>query len=263
MFQNDLLQGKRILVTGGGTGLARTISRRLLELGAVVTLVGREKSELDDAVRELSSVGGGKVTSHELDVSVGASVDSVIGKIWADGPLDGLVSYADDMFVSRTEDINPDEFDTIADTVMHGAFYVTNAVGKRWIASGRKGSIVSVVATYVWTGSAFVTPTSMSKAGIAAMTQGLAVEWGPKGIRVNAMALGTGGGSIDTDAIPMRRNSEPGELANLAVFLLSDRCAYLTGEIIAIDGGQWLNGAGTFTRHANMPDEDWKALRKR
>ncbi|MEA2680343.1 MAG: hypothetical protein QOK03_2065 [Candidatus Binataceae bacterium] len=262
MFQSNLLEGKRILVTGGGTGLAKTISRRLLELGAEVAIVGRQKSILDDTVQELSKATGGKVTSHELDISVGPSVDGVVGDIWAGGPLDGLVNSADDNFVSRTEDLSPYEFDTIANTVMHGTFYVTNAVGKRWIASGRKGSVVSIVATYVWTGSAFVTPSSMSKAGVAAMTQGLAVEWGPKGIRVNAMALGTGGGSIETDAIPMRRNSEPGELANMAVFLLSDQCAYLTGEVIAIDGGQWLNGAGTFTRHANMADEDWKALRK-
>jgi NAD(P)-dependent dehydrogenase (short-subunit alcohol dehydrogenase family) len=262
MFQSDLLEGKRILVTGGGTGLGKTISRRLLELGAEVAIVGRRKSILEDAAQELSKVTGGKVTSHELDISVGSSVDGVVGDIWAGGPLDGLVNSADDNFVSRTEDLSPYEFDTIANTVMHGTFYVTNAVGRRWIASGHKGSVVSIVATYVWTGSAFVTPSSMSKAGVAAMTQGLAVEWGPKGIRINAMALGTGGGSMETDAIPMRRNSEPSELANMAVFLLSDQCAYLTGEVIAIDGGQWLNGAGTFTRHASMPDEDWKALRK-
>jgi len=262
MFQSNLLAGRRILVTGGGTGLPKTISRRLLELGAEVVIVGRQRSILDETVQELSKVTGGKVTSHALDISAGSSVDSVVGDIWARGPLDGLVNNADDNFISRTEDVSPDEFDTIANTVMHGTFYVTSAVGRRWIANGRKGSVVSIVATYVWTGSAFVTPSSMSRAGVAAMTQGLAVEWGPKGIRVNAMALGTGGGSIETDAIPMRRNSEPGELANMAVFLLSDQCAYLTGEVIAIDGGQWLNGAGTFTRHANMADEDWKALRK-
>jgi NAD(P)-dependent dehydrogenase (short-subunit alcohol dehydrogenase family) len=156
--------------------------------------------------------------------------------------------------------------------MFHGAFYLTNAVGKRWIENGRRGAVISIVSTWVWTGSPFVTAASMSQAGIAAMTQGLAVEWGPKGVRLNAIAPGAfasedgrgdraAGNVMATDAIPMGRSGDHRELANLAVFLLSDECAYLTGEVIAIDGGQWLNGAGTFTRYGNLSDEDWKQIR--
>jgi NAD(P)-dependent dehydrogenase (short-subunit alcohol dehydrogenase family) len=276
MFQKDLFKGKRILVTGGGTGLGKSMTRRFLELGAEVAIVGRRKSVLDDTAAELSNETGGKVTTFELDIRAPESVEGVIEQVWADGPLDGLVNNAAGNFVSRSEDLSPRGFDAIANTVLHGTFYMTNAVGKRWIDEGRSGSVLSIVATWVWTGSPFVTPSSMSKAGVAAMTKGLAVEWGPRGIRLNAIApgpfpvegsvargsWGTAGGTLASDRIPLRRNGQHRELANLAVFLLSDECSYVTGEVMAIDGGQWLNGAGTFTRYANLTDEDWRLLRR-
>jgi NAD(P)-dependent dehydrogenase (short-subunit alcohol dehydrogenase family) len=274
MFQADLLAGDRILVTGGGTGLGKSMARRFLELGAEVAICGRRKSVLDETAAELMAETGGKVTTWELDIRNAEAVDNVVAQIWDDGPLTGLVNNAAGNFVSRSEDLSPRGFDAVANIVLHGTFYVTNSVGKRWIAEGRKGSVLSIVATWVWTGSPFTTPSSMSKAGVAAMTKGLAQEWGPKGIRLNAIApgpfpvegsvargsWGTAGGTLATDRIPMRRNGRHSEFAELAVFLISNECAYVTGEVIAIDGGQWLNGAGTFSRYANLNDQDWDLL---
>jgi NAD(P)-dependent dehydrogenase (short-subunit alcohol dehydrogenase family) len=270
MFQADLLSGARILVTGGGTGLGKSMTQRFLELGAEVAICGRRKSVLDETAAELMAQTGGKVTTWELDIRNAEAVDNVVAQIWADGPLTGLVNGVGTNFISRTETLKSGEFDTIAQAVLHGTFYVTSSVGKRWIAEGLKGSIVSLVSTWVWTGSPFVTASSMSKAGIAAMTQGLSVEWGPKGVRLNAVAPGafsdgttasSGSSDMETDGVPMGRAGRPDELANLAVFLLSDACAYVTGEVIAIDGGQWLNAAGTFNRYSNIGDDDWKALK--
>jgi NAD(P)-dependent dehydrogenase (short-subunit alcohol dehydrogenase family) len=274
MFQADLLSGARILVTGGGTGLGKSMTQRFLELGAEVAICGRRKSVLDETAAELMAQTGGKVTTWELDIRNAEAVDNVVAQIWADGPLTGLVNNAAGNFVSRSEDLSPRGFDAVANIVLHGTFYVTSSVGKRWIAEGLPGSILSIVATWVWTGSPFTAPSSMSKAGVAAMTKGLAQEWGPKGIRLNAIApgpfpvegsvargsWGTAGGTLATDRIPLRRNGKRPELAELAVFLMSDACAYLTGEVIAIDGGQWLNGAGTMSRFSNLNDQDWDQL---
>ena len=276
MFQKDLFKGKRILVTGGGTGLGKSMSQRFLELGAEVAIAGRRKSVLDETAAELVKLTGGRVTTHAVDIRVAEAVEDMVGEIWQGGPLDALVNNAAGNFISRTEDLSPRAFDAIANIVLHGTFYTTNAVGKRWIAGGHKGSVLSILTTWVWTGSPYVTPSAMSKAGVAAMTKGLAVEWGPKGIRLNAVAPGpfptegawarlspgTAGKDRSLDSIPMRRNGEHSELANLAVFLLADECAYINGEVIAIDGGQWLNGAGTFARLSNLTDEDWKQIRE-
>jgi NAD(P)-dependent dehydrogenase (short-subunit alcohol dehydrogenase family) len=276
MFQKDLFKGKRILVTGGGTGLGKSMTRRFLELGAEVAIAGRRKSVLDEAAAELARETGGRLTTHAVDIRVAEAVEEMVAEIWQGGPLDALVNNAAGNFISRTEDLSPRAFDAIANIVLHGTFYTTNAVGKRWLAGGHKGSVLSILTTWVWTGSPYVTPSAMSKAGVAAMTKGLAVEWGPRGIRLNAVAPGpfptegawarlspgTAGNTRATDSIPMRRNGEHSELANLAVFLLADECAYINGEVIAIDGGQWLNGAGTFARLGNLSDEDWRQIRE-
>ncbi len=275
MFKNDLLRGKRILVTGGGTGLGKTMTERFLELGAEVAIAGRRKSVLDETAEALTKKTGGKITTHAMDIRVAEAVEEVIGEIWQDGPLDALVNNAAGNFISRTEDLSPRGFDAIANIVFHGTFYVTSACGRRWLKEGRKASVLSILTTWVWTGSPYVVPSAMSKAGVAAMTKSLAVEWGPRGIRMNAIAPGpfpTEGAwarlsptpelaKRSMDAIPMRRVGEHSELANMAVFLLADECAYINGEVIAIDGGQWLNGAGTFARLSELSDADWEQIR--
>ncbi|WP_341702421.1 SDR family oxidoreductase [Ferrovibrio sp.] len=276
MFRADLFKGKRILVTGGGTGLGKAMAGRLMELGAELHICGRREGVLKDTAAELAGRTGGRIFTWPCDIRVAAAVDEMIGRIWQDhGPLDSLVNNAAGNFIAKTEDLSPRGFDAIANIVLHGSFYVTQATGKRWIAAGRGGSVVSIVTTWVWTGSAFVIPSAMSKAGIAAMTQSLAVEWGPKGIRLNAIAPGpfpTEGMTkrlAPTEelerrmigAIPMRRVGNLEELANLAAFLLADDVGYITGEVIAIDGGQWLNGAGGFGALTELSDADWQQIR--
>lgn len=275
MFRNDLLKGKRIFVTGGGSGLGKSMALRFLELGAEVAIAGRRKSVLEQAADELTRTTGGKVTTHALDIRVAEAVEETVADIWAQGPLDGLVNNAAGNFISRTEDLSPRAFDAIANIVLHGTFYVTTACGRRWIKEGRSASVISILTTWVHTGSPYVVPSAMSKAGVAAMTRSLAVEWGPKGIRFNAICPGpfpTEGAwarlspnrkdaDRSLEAIPMRRFGEHRELGNLAAFLMADECSYVNGEVMAIDGGQWLNGAGTFARMQKLTDTDWEQIR--
>jgi NAD(P)-dependent dehydrogenase (short-subunit alcohol dehydrogenase family) len=276
MFQPDLLSGKRILVTGGGSGLGREIAAKYLELGADVYICGRRQAVLDDTAQELMAQHGGSVKTCALDIRDAAEVDRMMDRIWSDGgALDGLVNNAAGNFVSRTQDLSPRGFDAVANIVLHGTFYVTQAVGKRWIAGGHPGSILSIVVTWVRTGAPFVVPSAMSKAGIDVMTKSLAVEWGRYGIRLNAIAPGI----FPTDGAnkrlspnvewqdgavrnPMNRVGRMGELQNLAVFLMADGVQWLSGETIAIDGaGHYQNGA-SFTELADLRDEDWAAMRE-
>ncbi len=277
MFRDGLLKGKRILVTGGGTGLGREIAAKYLELGADLTLCGRRKSVLDKTAAELTAKHGGSVKTFACDIRDAAAVDAVIQAIWDDGgPLTGLVNNAAGNFISRTEDLSPRGFDAIANIVFHGTFYVTHAVGKRWIAGGHKGSVISIVVTWVWTGSPFVVPSAMSKAGVHVMTQSLAVEWGRYGIRLNAIAPGifptegagkrlAPGRDPERDAVsinPMRRTGKMEELQNLAAFLMAEGCEWLTGQTIAIDGGGWLANGASFTELSSWTDADWEKARE-
>ena len=276
MFRDDLLKGKRVLVTGGGTGLGRAMAERCLELGAAVHICGRRAAVLEQAAASMREAAGGSVTPHRCDIRDAAAVDDMIGAIWRSGPLDGLVNNAAGNFLARTQDLSPRAFDAIATTVLHGTFYCTNACGRRWIAEGRTASVVSIVVTWVWTGSPYVVPSAMSKAGVVAMTRSLAVEWGPHGIRLNAIAPGafpTEGARARlrpkpelipdyAATVPLGRAGEHAELANLAAFLLADEVAYLTGQVIAIDGGQMDAGHGTFSRLAGLGDDDWAEIRK-
>ena len=278
MFRSDLLKGKKILVTGGGTGLGKSMATRFLQLGAEVAICGRRKAVLDETAAGLAKATGGKISTHAVDIRVPQAVEEMIGEIWAAGPLDGLVNNAAGNFLSRTEDLSARAFDAIAGIVLHGTFYVTSACGRRWLAEGRKASVLSILTTWVWTGSPFTVPSAMSKAGVAAMTQSLAVEWGPRGIRCNAIAPGPfptegawerlriGGRKAESKddyaTNPMRRAGEQDELGNFAAFLMADECAYINGEIIAIDGGAWLNNAGNYARLWNLGDEDWKRMRE-
>ena len=277
MFRNDLFQGKRILVTGGGTGLGRAMAGRFLELGAEVAICGRRKGVLDEAADEMMAASGGKVATFRCDIREPEAVERMVAEIWQSGPLDALVNNAAGNFASRTEELSPRAFDAIANIVLHGTFYVTTACGRRWLAEGRPASVLSMVVTWVWTGSAYTVPSAMAKSGVAAMTKSLAVEWGPRGIRCNAIAPGpfpTEGAwerlmprddlARDYESgIPLGRVGRRDELANLAAFLLSDECGFITGEVIAIDGGQWLNSAGTFANLSRLSDEDWREIRER
>jgi NAD(P)-dependent dehydrogenase (short-subunit alcohol dehydrogenase family) len=243
------MRGQRILVTGGGTGLGRDMAARFLELGAEVYICGRRGAVAEAAARELTDHHGGSVKARAVDIRDAGAVDEMVQWIWDDGgPLTGLVNNAAGNFISRTEDLSSRGFDAIANIVLHGTFYVTHAVGKRWIAGGVKGSVVSIVVTWVWTGSPFVVPSAMAKAGVHAMTKSLAVEWGRYGIRLNAIAPGQfptdgmlkrldpEGARLDGDAAnPMGRHGRTHELQNLATFLLADGCEWLTGQTIALE----------------------------
>ena len=279
MFAQDLLTGQKILVTGGGTGLGKAMTERLMELGAEVVIWGRRKSVLEETAEELREKTGAVIHTQAVDIRDPDMVDEAVAEIWAAEPLTGLVNNAAGNFISRTEDLSPRAFDAIAGIVFHGTFYTTNACGKRWIAAGDKASVLSIVVTWVWSGSPYVVPSAMSKSGVATMTKSLAMEWGPKGIRLNAIAPGpfpTKGawerlnpGQAGDDASahrmdhnPMRRVGEHAELANLAAFLMADEVAYLTGQVIAIDGGESLTNGGTFARLDSLTDEDWTNIRE-
>ena len=276
MFKDGLLKGKRILITGGGTGLGKEIATKYLQLGAQVWIAGRRGPVLEETARGLMKSHGGKVGTHAVDIRDAQAVDAMIERIWTEsGPLTGLVNNAAGNFISPTKDLTPNGFNAIANIVFHGTFYVTHAVGKRWISGAHKGSVISILVTWVWTGSPYVVPSAMSKAGVHVMTKSLAVEWGRHGIRLNAIAPGpfptegagkrlrpdSGNFEDSTQANPMRRVGDMPELQNLAAFLMADGCEFLTGETIAIDGGGYLANGGSFTELDKMSDADWARMR--
>jgi len=277
VFKPGLLKGKRILVTGGGTGLGKEIAARYLELGAEIWLAGRRGGVLDQTSKELVAKYGGTVKTHSVDIRDAAAVDAMVQRIWDEaGPLTGLVNNAAGNFISRTEDLSPRAFDAIANIVFHGTFYVTHAVGKRWIEGGHPGTVLSILVTWVHTGSPYVVPSAMSKAGLHVMTKSLAVEWGKYGIRLNGIAPGPfptegaqkrlrpgDGFEKSSDLNPMRRVGRMEELQNLATFLMADGCEWLTGETIAIDGAGYLasGAAGYFVALDKLTDADWERMR--
>ena len=277
MFKEGLLKGKRVLITGGGTGLGKEIATRYAALGADLWLAGRRGGVVEDTAKELSSRYGVSVKTHSVDIRDAAAVDAMVQRIWDEsGPLTGLVNNAAGNFISPTKDLTANGFNAIANIVFHGTFYVTHAVGKRWIAAGQKGTVLSILVTWVHTGSPYVVPSAMSKAGLHVMTKSLAVEWGRFGIRLNAIAPGPfptegatkrlrpGGGFGDSAQMnPMRRVGKMEELQNLATFLMADGCEWLTGETIAIDGAGYLaTGSGAyFTELDKLSDADWEKMR--
>jgi NAD(P)-dependent dehydrogenase (short-subunit alcohol dehydrogenase family) len=277
MFRADLFKGKRFLVTGGGTGLGRIMQEKFVELGADCVICGRRGGVLDETARQvMAKYPGRQVDTHSVDIRVATAVEEMIGRIWAGGPLDGLVNNAAGNFISQTKDLSPRAFDAIANIVLHGTFYVTNACGRRWIAEQRRASVLSILTTWVWTGSPFVVPSAMSKAGVAVMTQSLAVEWARHGIRLNAIAPGPfptegawarlnpmreGNDSRYHIRNPMGRVGRPGELANMAAFLMSEEVEYINGEVIAIDGAMGIMGNGTFSNMMSYSEDDWRRIR--
>jgi len=274
VFRQDLFAGKRILVTGGGTGLGREIAAKYLALGGTIWICGRREAVLEETAGALMREHGGTVKAHAVDIRDAAAVEAMVETIWADGPLTGLVNNAAGNFISPTQAISSRGFDAIANTVLHGTFYVTNAVGKRWIRDGLPGSIVSIVTTWVWTGSPFTVPSAMAKSGLDAMTKSLAIEWGRHRIRVNAIAPGVfptegmtarldPGADAEARGVenPMGRVGRMPELQNLAAFLMADGCEWLTGQTIAIDGAGHLAYGAQMTRLFALTDEDWATKR--
>ena len=276
MFKDGLFRGKRILVTGGGTGLGRGMAEKFLALGAELFICGRRKSVCEATAAELTGKHGGNVGAYGVDIRDAAAVDAMIADIFQTGPLTDLVNNAAGNFISRTEDLSPRGFDAIANIVMHGSFYVTHAVGRRWIASRQRGNVLSIVVTWVKNGSPFVVPSAMSKSAVATMTKSLATEWGRHGIRLNAIAPGEiptegaskrlnpgGAPGARTEGInPMGRVGRIEELQNLAAFLLSDGCDWLTGETIVMDGGHSLATGSNFYELRGWTDAQWQAARE-
>lgn len=275
MYKPGLLAGKRYLVTGGGSGLGRVMSEALLLLGAEVYICGRREPLLEQTAAELMAAHGGRVIPKACDIRHEAQIATMLDAIWADGgALDGLINNAAGNFVSRTEDLSPRAFDAISSIVFRGSFCMTLDCGKRWLAEGKSASVLSILTTWVWNGSPFTVPSAMSKAGLHAMTQSLAVEWAGRGIRFNAIApglfptegmsarLNPGGGEHKADRNPMDRNGRMPELANLAAFLMGPGSEYVNGQTIAIDGGQYQATGGNFSRMAEWTDGDWQRARE-
>ncbi len=275
MYRPGLLAGKRYLVTGGGSGLGRVMSEALLLLGATVYICGRRAAVVEQTAAELMAAHGGRVVAHACDIRQETQIGELLDAIWADGgALDGLVNNAAGNFVSRTEDLSPRAFDAIASIVFRGSFCMTLDCGKRWLAEGKPASVVSILTTWVWNGSPFTVPSAMSKAGLHAMTQSLAVEWAGRGIRFNAIApglfptegmsarLNPQGGEHKADRNPMDRNGRMPELANLVAYLLAPGSEYVNGQTIAIDGGQFQATGGNFSGLAAWSDDDWRRARE-
>jgi len=276
MFQKDLLQSKRILITGGGTGLGKAAAERFLELGATVYICGRRQEVLVATETELQQKTGGTIHSRPCDVRDGPAVEEMIDTIWQDGPLDVLMNNAAGNFLARTEELSIRAFESVIGIVLMGTLHTTLACGKRWLQAGHHAVVLNITTTYTTTGSAYVVPSAMAKAGVQALTRSLAIEWGDRGIRMNAIAPGpipTEGAfsrllprpefeQLAKDRNPLRRFGTAEEFANLATFLISDASAYINGEVVTMDGGEWLQGAGEFTTLGRMlKDEDWQSMR--
>ena len=278
MFEKDLLNGKTIVVTGGGTGLGKSMSRRFGELGANIVISGRRKEKLEDTADEFSKLGINVLTCpgdvrklEDVELMTSQALDKF-------GAIDCLLNNAAGNFISPTEMLSPNAFKVVIDIVLMGTWNCTSTIGKEMIKN-KKGNVLSIVTTYAWTGSPYVVPSAAAKAGVLAMTRSLAVEWGKHNFRFNAIAPGpfpTKGawsrlmppGFEDFEdgmknKIPMKRFGERHELENLASYLMSDGSAYINGEVVTIDGGEWLAGAAEFSQLTKIPDSMWKAMAER
>ncbi len=257
MFEKNLLAGKRILVTGGGSGLGAAMAHRFLELGADLTICGRRLDLLETTAQAMRADPGGSVAPIRCDIRDGAAVEFMMDTIWREAPLDVLVNNAAATFIAQTEHLSFRAADAILAPTLHGTMYCTLAAGRRWIAGGHRGVVLSILSTSTITGRAFTVPSAMAKSGILAMTKSLAVEWGPKGIRTVAIAPGAfptpgASGQLRPEGRdegwashnPLGRTGDHRELADLACFLISDAAGYINGEMVVQDGGAHLRGSG-------------------
>ena len=276
MFTPDLLKNKRVLITGGGTGLGKGMAQRFLELGAVVHICGRREEVLEEAAAELTAKG----TIHAIPCDVRSldAVEAMIDSVWSEAPLDILVNNAAGNFIARTEELSPGAWNSVIGIVLMGTLNCTMACGRRWLKTNHPGTVLSISATYAPVGSAYVVPSAVSKAGVEALMSSLAVEWGNRGIRMNAIAPGpipTQGAfsrvlprpefeTVALDRNPLHRFGTVKELANLAAFLVSDASGYINGEVIRMDGGEFLQGAGEFSNLGRiLTEKDWQAIKPR
>ena len=273
MFEKGLLKEKRILVTGGGSGLGAAMGRRFVALGAELIICGRRLELLETTAAQMRADLGGKVTAIRCDIRDGADVDAMMDAVWREAPLDVLVNNAAATFIAQTEQLSFRAADAILAPTLHGAMYCTLAAGKRWIDAGHKGVVLSILSTSTITGRAFTVPSAMAKSAVLAMTKSLAVEWGPKGIRTVAIAPGafpTAGASGQlrpegrdqrwTSRNPLGRAGEHSELADLASFLISDSAGYINGEMVAQDGGAHLRSSGAEDL-LHWSDAQWERAR--
>ncbi len=277
MLRDNALEGKVIVVTGGGSGLGKSMTRYFLELGARVAITSRDIAKLEITANELEQETGGKCLPVQCDVRHYEQVENMLQTVLdAFGHVDVLLNNAAGNFISPTERLSANAFDTIIDIVLKGSKNCTLAFGKHWIDSKQPSSVVlNIVTTYAWTGSAYVVPSATAKAGVLAMTRSLAVEWAKYGIRTNAIAPGpfpTKGawdrllpGDLKekfdlAKKVPLQRVGEHQELANLAAYMVSDFSAYMNGEVVTLDGGEWLKGAGQFNLLEAIPEEMWDML---
>lgn len=277
MLRDNALKDKVIIVTGGGSGLGKAMTTYFLELGAKVAITSRDIEKLQNTATELEKQTGGTCLPIACDVRHYDQVESMLQQVLsAFGKVDVLLNNAAGNFISPTERLSANAFDTIIDIVLKGSKNCTLALGKHWIDKGEKNkTVLNIVTTYAWTGSGYVVPSATAKAGVLAMTRSLAVEWAKYGIRMNAIAPGpfpTKGawdrllpGELKdqfdiTKQVPLRRVGDHQELANLAAYLVSDFSQYINGEVVTIDGGEWLQGAGEFNMLENIPKELWDML---
>lgn len=278
MLKPDSLKDKTIIITGGGTGLGKAMGKYFLELGANLVITSRKKEVLDATAKELSTQTGGKVLAIPCDVRKYEEIENVIKTTVGEfGSIHGVLNNAAGNFISPTERLSHRAFDIVVDIVLKGTYYTTLAAGKHWIQNKQAGVFLNIVTTYAWTGSGYVVPSACGKAGVLALTRSLAVEWAKYNIRSNAIAPGpfpTEGawsrllpGELakkfdPAQRIPLKRVGEHQELANLAAYLMSDYSGYVNGEVITIDGGEWLRNGGEFSHLEMIPDEMWDLFEK-
>ncbi|MEH2521514.1 NAD(P)-dependent dehydrogenase (short-subunit alcohol dehydrogenase family) [Bradyrhizobium sp. AZCC 1610] len=275
MFEKGLLAGKRILVTGGGSGLGAAMGHRFVELGAELIICGRRLELLEATAARMRSELGGKVGVIGCDIRNSAAVDAMMEEIWREAPIDVLVNNAAATFIAQTEHLSPRAADAILAPTLHGTMYCTLAAGRRWIDGKHSGVVLSILSTSTITGRAFTVPSAMAKSAVLAMTRSLAVEWGPKGVRTVAIAPGafpTPGASGQlrpegrdeswAQRNPLGRAGEHGELADLASFLISDQAAYINGEMVVQDGGAHLRSSGAEDL-LQWTDAQWQKQRER
>ena len=278
MFSGKPFEGRRILITGGGTGIGKSLGTRYIELGAHIVICGRREEVLKATVGEWRAAGG-QADYFVCDLRDPAAVEAMFDGIWASGPLDGLVNNAAGNFIARTELLSARAFDAVVDVVLHGSAYCSIAAGRRWIEAGRKGVILSIITSAAWQGRAFMTPSATSKAAVLSLMRSLAVEWGPKGIRTVSVSPGifpTPGASArlypdpaeyeaQVNRVPVGRVGEHGELANLCAYLMSDYASFINGDCITMDGGAALleGGGGTVQYLRDWTPGQWDEFRDR